>query len=372
LEEVWRAGGPDDEETLFGLIADVLGDEDGNVYLLDAQLLHVEVYSPAGDLVRTLFREGEGPGEVQRPRDIVMLPDGDIGAAQEFPGKIIVVDREGIPKANLVPGGDRPPEGGFLGLIAATSRGDNIVLSGMHGVPGESPGTQDRTYFLASFSRTGEELARYVSTQAVYDFTDFTFSEREHIPTFWWGFAVGPDGKVYTTADRDEYAISVFEPDGKLNRVIEKEHVIRTRTSDEVDLMHRMIANAMSTMSIEVTIDVEKTDPVLAYLHRGLRVTDDGFLWVLTSRGYREAPEGTMLTYDLFSPEGHFVKEMSLECDGNGLYDALFFPTPDHVVLVKGYLGALAAMFGRGAPISEEGDEAEPMEVVCYRVADGG
>lgn len=372
LEEVWRAGGPDDEEALFGLIADVLGDEEGNIYVLDAQLLHVEVYSPTGELLQTLFREGEGPGEVLRPRDIVMLPDGSIGAAQEFPGKIVVVDREGIPQSNLVLGADNPTEGGFDGLIAASCRGENIVLSGMSGSPGERPGTQDREYFLASFDRTGKETARYLTTQAIYDFTDFIFSEREHIPQFWWGFAIGPDGKVYAPADRDRYAISVFNPDGTLDRVIEKEHSQRTRSDDEVDLMRRMISNAMSGMNIEVTIDVEKTDPVVAYLHRGMRVADDGSLWVLSSRGYREQPDGVMATFDVFNPEGHLVKEVAVECEGDGTHDALFFPAGDTVVLVRGYLDALAAMFGRGTPISEEGEEARPMEVICYRVGGSG
>ena len=62
LEELWRVGGADDE-TIFGLLTQVLGDEDGNVYLLDAQLHQVFVYSPEGHLIRSLFREGEGPGE---------------------------------------------------------------------------------------------------------------------------------------------------------------------------------------------------------------------------------------------------------------------------------------------------------------------
>lgn len=372
LEEVWRAGGPDDEETLFGLIADVLGDEEGNIYILDAQLLHVEVYSPTGELLRTLFREGEGPGEVLRPRDIVMLPDGSVGAAQEFPGKVIVVDREGIPQKNIVPGADNPEEGGFLGLIAASCRGGNIVLTGMSGRPGERPGTQDRGYFIGSVDRDGKMKLKYIESTAIYDFTDFTFSETDHVPVFWWGYALGPDGKVYAPIRRDRYEIFVFKPEGGVDRIIEKEHTPRKRSKAEIEIMRRMFASAMSNVNIEVTFDVEETDPVVAYFNRGMRVAEDGSLWVLPSRGCREQPDGIMATYDVFNPEGHFVKEVAVECEGDGDHDALFFTGPNTVVLVKGYLEALAAMFGRGTPISEEGEEAQPMEVVCYRVTGSG
>jgi hypothetical protein len=103
-----------------------------------------------------------------------------------------------------------------------------------------------------------------------------------------------------------------------------------------------------------------------------MRVADDGSLWVLSSRGYREQPDGVMATFDVFNPEGHLVKEVAVECEGDGTHDALFFPTGDTVVLVRGYLDALAAMFGRGTPISEEGEEARPMEVIYYRVGGSG
>ncbi len=46
LEELWTVGGTDDEENLFGVITQVLVDEEGLVYLLDQQLSTVSVFSP--------------------------------------------------------------------------------------------------------------------------------------------------------------------------------------------------------------------------------------------------------------------------------------------------------------------------------------
>ena len=49
LEEVWQAGGEDDEETVFGIINKVLIDDDNNIYLLDAQLSEINVFSADGE-----------------------------------------------------------------------------------------------------------------------------------------------------------------------------------------------------------------------------------------------------------------------------------------------------------------------------------
>ena len=75
-----------------------------------------------------------------------------------------------------------------------------------------------------------------------------------------------------------------------------------------------------------------------------------------------------MLTYDVFDRAGHFIKQVAVECEGHGTNDALFFVGGDHVVLIKGYLDALAAQFGRGTSFSDDDEEHTVPEVVCYRV----
>jgi len=54
LEELWRVGGEDDEETVFGIINKVLIDDENNIYLLDAQLAQISVFSSEGELTNTL------------------------------------------------------------------------------------------------------------------------------------------------------------------------------------------------------------------------------------------------------------------------------------------------------------------------------
>ena len=89
LEEIWRRGGEDDEEVLLGIVTSVLSGPDGNIYVLDAQLMEVKVFDTGGDLVGTLGRQGEGPGEFNAAFDMVFMPDGTLGVSQSFPGKLI-------------------------------------------------------------------------------------------------------------------------------------------------------------------------------------------------------------------------------------------------------------------------------------------
>jgi sugar lactone lactonase YvrE len=285
LEEIWRVGGDNEDDLLLALITEVCRDEKGNIYALDSQLCNVHVFSPQGELLRTLFAQGEGPGETLRPRDLVVTKDG-VGVAEEFPSKVIMVDREGLPLDNVYL---TTQEGENLGaLMGAGFGGGNLILSGVEVTQGDTPGTQNRLYFLGCFSDTGKERFRYCESSSQYNFQKYSFVEKEHIPSFWWGFEVAPDGTVYAACDRENYAISVFSPDGKLVRVIEREFQPYTRTEKDKKWMHDLIASATGELPFEVKYVFEDNEPVIDFFHRGLRIDGDGNLWVTTSRGLRD------------------------------------------------------------------------------------
>ena len=111
LQEQWRTGGEDDE-IFFGVVTNAISDDEGNIYLLDMQLSEVQVYSPAGEQFKTLSREGEGPGEIQRPADLLFMPDGSLGIVQMFPGKVVKIDLDGNPAGSFAPFANDPTAGG--------------------------------------------------------------------------------------------------------------------------------------------------------------------------------------------------------------------------------------------------------------------
>jgi hypothetical protein len=98
LQEQWRIGGESEAEgEFFGVIGQITTDPEGNVYLLDTQLSEVKVFSSDGAYLRTIGREGEGPGEFRQAQDMFFLPDGNLGVLQLAPGRIVVLSPQGEP-----------------------------------------------------------------------------------------------------------------------------------------------------------------------------------------------------------------------------------------------------------------------------------
>ena len=126
LLEQWRIGGEDDEDILLGVIFDAKIGPTGDVYLIDRQLSQVLVISPDGELVTTLGRQGEGPGELNNPHGLVLLADDKVGVIQGFPGKVTVLNPDDTPGGEIHIGGN-PEDGGFNFVRVLVRCGDHLV-----------------------------------------------------------------------------------------------------------------------------------------------------------------------------------------------------------------------------------------------------
>ncbi len=366
LEELWRAGGEDDEEVMFGAIGDVIGDQLLNLYVLDSQLCEVSVFTPDGAFVHTLSREGDGPGEVRRPSGLTFLPDGTLGIYQRFPGKVVKIDLDDTPAGSFTPGGDRT-EGGFAGIQAVRCREGRIVCSGNKMTPGD--GTMTRTGYLALLADDGSEQVRYLERSREVDFGRHEFIEKDNYFVDAEGWALGPDGRVYTAPVRDRYRIEVYASDGERELVIEREFDPYRRTQQEKDDVATGVVAMINGRRVQLDTQIEDHDPAIASLH----VDDAGYLWVRHGRSGREQPDGVMLTYDVFDPQGQLVRQVAFRCEGDAKEDKLFFTAPDRALLVKGYRQARRSMFGGGGEdADEDADEDQPasdLEIICYRIA---
>jgi len=370
LEELWRAGGEEDE-IIFGLVTRVRQDEDRNLYVMDAQLSQVHVYDETGSHLRTLFGEGEGPGEVRGPRDLVLLSDGRVGAVQEMPGKLIFVDRDNSPAGNLRVGGAGVEHGGFCQTFTAHAGQEILLLAGFLQAPGSQPGHMDQTSFLASFDGQGQEIHRFCADTHDLDLGDFTFQESKHLAGYWWTADVGPGDRVYIATSLDRYEIQVCRPDGALERVIEREYTQWPRSAAEKQHFVEMVKAIYGGSPIDVDVRPSDHEPVVLYLQRGLRVHPDGSIWVLTTRSVREQAAGVMATFDVFDSTGEFVSQVAVHHEADGRRDGIFFLGDDRAVVIKGYSDAMLVQFTGGRMSIDLGDdEAGAMEVIYCRVRD--
>jgi hypothetical protein len=366
LQELWRAGGEDDYETIFGVIAQVLTDGDGNIYLLDQQLSEVQVYSPEGEYVKTLSREGDGPGEVRYPRDMLFLPDGTLGIVQPMPGTIVKVHLDGAPANSIIL--SDPMEGGRHALYSAQSRNGHLIVCANDMSKGKK--SMRRTRYLSSIDEDGGEQVRYLEQNIERELRGFQWNEEDEYFVHFGRSALGTDGRVYAAPYRDSYTIQIYHPDGTLERVVEREFSPRKRAQEDKEriLSTRKVRFRGKGRGKEIQQELSDYDPCISKLHAD---GDDG-LWVLHSRSGREQPDGIFQTYDIFDSDGHFVRQVAVACPGDPREDG-FFMLEDgkRAIVVRGLVDARAALVGSsGREESEDDGDAAPLEIICYRVVE--
>jgi len=368
-EEIWRVGGDTESsggvgDLLFGAVTETAVDPDGNVYLLDSQLCHAVVIAPDGRHLRTLSQEGDGPGEVRQPRDVVYLPDGTVGLMTMFPAKLVRVTREGEPRESITATTGEGEHAGFTAGALCASRGGNLVLGATKLTPTEIG--QDRVMYLCRLSDTGEEVARYCETTMSLDMSKIHFVERKISPSFHTALALGPDGRVYVARSWDEYAVAVYHPDGELERVIARDFTNRKRSDEELRRVNALFdASARNNQSNE-TREIEPNPQAIASLH----VDDDGRLWVQHSRSGENLPDGISWSFDIFGADGRYLRQVYVACEGNPEYDGLQLLPDGRALLIKGMVLAGTAQSDLGSIPLGEDEEIGAMEFVCYRLSE--
>ena len=360
MEEVWRIGGEDDDE-IFGVITDVLKDKDGNFYLLDSQLSEIKVYSADGEYLRTIGREGEGPGEFRAAFNMFLVPGGNIGVLQAFPSKVITLTPDGNP-ADDYPLPDAQGEG-FRVLFAAQSAGDKLALIYGLNQPSESGFTQ--TSVLALIDKDRNET-RLHSQSSGMEAANAVIAEKEWDSFRNGRWAAAADGRVFAAPTFQEYKINVWGPDGKIQRVIHREYPDHMRTADQKEELLEIYKGFTRRIPIpDIKYEIEDKYNQIS----GIYARDDGTLWVQTSRGVWDLDDGVVGVWDVFDKKGQFIKQVSLEGEGVPREDGMFF-VGDRLFVVTDWLHAMMALQGGGSQgeEEEEEDEPEPMQIISYRV----
>jgi len=369
LEELWRIGGEDDEDVLMGVIFDSKVDADGNTYLIDRQLSQVLVIDPDGELVTTLGREGEGPGELNQPHGLFLLDEGKVGVIQGFPGRVTIINADDTPGGTIEIGGSAE-EGGFNFVRQLTKVGDHLV--GVHGRAtfDMEKGKSVSTNTLSVMDMEGNSQVEICSHTDENDFQKRVFDEAAQFSELdTWG--AGPDGQLYTAYDREKYAIRVRGLDGEIVREMTREFSPRIREQEDKDELTDGMVIIMNGRRQEIESKALDTDPAID----ALEIASDGRLFVRTCFDQRKLLSGGVASrYDVISPEGEFLEQVSfLVPEFDGKNDRLVFMDGEYFLLIRNFDQAqdnMQAGFG-GGDEEEEGEdleEAEPLEVVLYRV----
>jgi len=357
-KELWRAGGESDEEIMFGVISQITSDTQGNVYLLDAQLNQVFIFSPNGEPIRSIGREGEGPGEFQRPSDLFLTADGNVAVMQRMPGRIVLLTPEGDPLGNMsVP---EPPDGGMQLFAGGRLAGEHVVLNANRFARRDDG--FDTITSLFSVDRSGNLVSTYFEKRDSGNFANMVFDEKKMgLGALVWN--VSRDGRVFTSDQFDGYRFQVWDPKGAPERVVEREYLSRKRSTEEMKRYAPVVRIQQGDRAQSPEVKASETDRDIQQFYP----RENGEVWVLSSKGAFSAPEGAIASFDVFDQAGRFTHQLTLNGNGDYAEDG-FYVVGDRFYVVTGLRSARRAMFGAGEGAEDQGEEGEPMMLICYEL----
>lgn len=358
LRETWRRGGYDDEELLIGTIAEFLHDDQGFIYLLDGQLSEIQVLDRDGELLRTIGREGEGPGEFKNGADMFWAPGGQIGVVQAWPGKVVMIQPNGDPGTTFeLPFRDG---GGWQSVTRGAGHGETMVLAGA-AWSREDEQQMQHTY-LKAYDAEGNELATYQENTQKVEFGNYEFIEEEYVD-FQRRWALAPDGRVAAALSFDDYRIHIWKKDGTLDRVVERpDYKAVKRNGDETERFQAMFA-AFTRWNRGSTFKVSEHHQAIEQVF----FREDGSLWV-QSGADRWRSEGNVFTsFDVYDQAGRYVQRVALLADVDAVEDGLYFAGDRAYVVTDLFNAIMASVGGDGEDASAS--EAEPVSVISFEFA---
>lgn len=307
LRTIWEVPG-ETEDYLFGRLMDARLDRDGNVCLVDFQLKNLKIFAPDGTWLRTLGREGEGPGECRDARRLFLRADGAYGILQGVPGAIVWLRPDGTPDRTTRVGGEVADDEGFLAVGWAIQAGGDAIYAWTNRFI-EREGAQqmqERVVRLAPDGRLGPTLYEPPAmADAVQD--DVLHEERLH--NIWeMRWCPGADGSLWVAPERDRYLLQNWA-DGELRR-----EVLRPgyRSLERTEAEREAVAERLGGQGwSEDRLRVGKTAPVV----RRLRLGDGGDLWALLDQGGHAPRGGFLAVFDVFSPAGEWLRQVRWRAD---------------------------------------------------------
>ena len=214
----------------------------------------------------------------------------------------------------------------------------------------------DQVMRLERLEADGKLSTRYFQNVVPIDMSKIVVNETFRDLQGRWD--VDPDGRVYIAETHADYVIRVCNPDGSIDRVIERAYTHRKRSREEFQYVLDVQRTLNRFPRIHFDIDENDRDIIAIWAR------PDGGCWVLTSRGCYDRRPGTLGVFDAFDSEGRLVREVTLVGTGDPVQDFYAF-IGERVYVVTDMLDGILALHG-DAEGTAKNETAEPMSVIRY------
>jgi hypothetical protein len=297
LVEEFRIGSADGGDAyMFTIISGLALDDLGRVWVADAQLLNLRVYDSKGVHLRTVGKKGGGPGEFRWISGMDRRPDGELLVLDSGNSRFAVFDTTGKAVAtqprstnvSTTPWPGRIDSRGRLYDVAMIRRGSSAGTDAL--VRFDTAFQPVDTFPLPEFEEQYFEISRRQGNNRDVSRVNVPFA-----PSQVW--SVDPQGYVWI-AVTDRYRLERRSFDGRVDRVIEREHTPVPVTDADRRCALGFYGDFIKKGGKIDESRIPDTMPALASFF----FDDMGRLWVMPRANAGDNP-----VLDVFEPTGEYL-----------------------------------------------------------------
>lgn len=351
MEEIFRISQDESQPYVFGIIEDLQFDQNGDIYILDTQIKNVKVFSRSGAFLRTIGREGSGPGELTAPGSMVLFGENGLGVVSKRFGRITKIDKitgdplgrfrvEGREKMNTSLGRVKWSDPFFIAVISEAV-GEEFLFW--------------RRY-LGVFPDSAEDLVFPETILQEVGWNTGKAREENEYYGIWDPWAVLPSGSVILVPFWTSYELDIFDLTGQQLTKIKQPFQSRLRGEQEKNRYLDLICGGISPEVIGVEMVLEDHEAVV----RRVFPRGNGDIWVQTSA---PAKEGVFLELDCFDSTGNPFGVVSVIGPGDSFRDQYYFGPDNVLFVIHGGEGFIHTHRGR-----DSGDTEYELDLVCYKM----
>ena len=290
LEEDLAIGDVNDEDYFFPRPVTLNVDNDGNIYVCDGGNRRVQKYEKNGTYVRTIGRQGQGPGEYMFPSRLFLDDLGNPCVSDSR--SLLYYDKDGVFQEKiqlkgfysiLIPG----PKGTFLGTTQPSGRTEggaktSIIQIGQNGEP------------ILTVAEYPVNYSKSLKAIVIHWYSNRTVLAQRTPESFYYGFP-------------SEYKINVADSNGSTIFIFAKEEMPQSISGEEKE-----ITKKEGLFLVSGTKDREKATvfPDHRPFFSRFFSDDTGHLFVIQSKSILERDDKTSLV-DVFSMEGIYLYQMN-------------------------------------------------------------
>ncbi len=277
-----------DSNYVFGAITGVDFTPEGDIAVLDLQKNCISLFSPEGEFIQRIGRQGSGPGEFLLPSGIAFFPDGGLVVSDGMAGKLIYFDSDLEYESDLAGFFPSPPTGpGLSGLEGGT-------IVGMKPDFEQNEEGMFMGFTIARWEKGQvEPTAIYHTSMSPFDPADLTSMLDDIL-----SFGVAPEGIVFTASLSTEvYEFIVWSSEGEELSVVSNDDFERVvKTQEEIDIETEVVNRLMIQQGMPPAMANWEPDPYRQAIV-GFGVDGQDRLWVI--KGTAET-----LYFDVYSVDG--------------------------------------------------------------------